>query len=319
MKEVFTMKAAVVNTFDQKPQYQDFPAPTPNTNQELIQVLATSVSHRVQAQADGSHYTSAGKLPLIPGLDGVGRLADGSLAYFVTSDPVYGALAEQTITDRRRIIPLAANTDAVKVAASMNPAMSSWMALKDRFNGDLTGKKVLILGATGHSGNLAIQISRYLGATMISAVGRNQQKLAQLPADQKISLLANDAEFTAAIAATADADIVLDYLWGDAARRTMLALLPARKGHQPLTWIEIGSMAGAELSLPAAALRAVDFTLIGSGQGSIAPQTYLRELPELARLISQGQFNTASTTLPLAQVTANWTNADDKRLVFTNN
>ncbi|WP_367296743.1 hypothetical protein [Loigolactobacillus coryniformis] len=65
--------------------------------------------------------------------------------------------------------------------------------------------------------------------------------------------------------------------------------------------------------------RAVDFTLIGSGQGSIAPQTYLRELPELARLISQGQFNTASTTLPLAQVTANWTNADDKRLVFTNN
>ncbi|MFD0897967.1 quinone oxidoreductase family protein [Loigolactobacillus binensis] len=313
------MKAAVVTTFDQKPQYQDFPAPTPKTNQELIHVLAASVNHRVQAQADGSHYTSDGQLPLIPGLDGVGRLADGRLAYFVTSDPVYGALAEQTVTDRRRIIPLAADTDAAKVAASMNPAMSSWMALKDRFNGDLAGKKVLILGATGHAGSLAIQISRYLGATTVIAVGRNQQKLAQLPADQKVSLLANDDDFTTAIAANADADIVLDYLWGEAARRTMLALLPARKGHQLLTWIEIGSMAGAALSLPAAALRAVDFTLIGSGQGSIAPQTFLRELPELARLLSQGQFNTASTTLPLAQVTANWTSADDKRLVFTMN
>lgn len=311
------MKAAVVNDFKKGPQFQSFQAPQPTGKEKLIQVLAASVNHRVLSQADGTHYTSDGKLPLIPGLDGVGKLADGSLAYFVTSNPVYGSLAQQTVVDQRRIIPLPADIDVNKVAASMNPAMSSWMAFKDRLGTDINGKNVLILGATGNSGSLAVEISHYLGAKSVVAVGRNKKKLATLNVEKEISLLDDPADVKQAVQSVADVDIVLDYLWGDAAKQVMLAMLPAKSSHsQSLTWIEIGSMAGAEMSLPSAALRSVNLNLIGSGQGSIDPQVYLSQLPELAHLISTGKFNVAVDAQPLSQVTTKWNSKTEQRLVF---
>lgn len=311
------MKAAVVNSFKQVPQFQDFKTPQPTENQVLVKVLASSVNHCVQSQADGSHYTSDGKLPLIPGLDGVGELADGHLVYFVTSDPVYGALAEYTVVDRRRIIPLPAGVDVNKVAASMNPAMSSWMAFQDRLGGAISDKKVLVLGATGNSGSLAVEISHYLGAKQVVAVGRNRTKLAGLGAEQTISLLDDKNELQPAIRSVADVDIVLDYLWGDAAKKVMMTLLPAKTDHsQSLTWVEIGSMAGAELTLPSAALRSVNLKLVGSGQGSISPQVYLRELPKLAQLISQGNFNVAVDAVSLTKVPSRWNQESEQRLVF---
>ncbi|BAP85794.1 hypothetical protein LOOC260_112560 [Paucilactobacillus hokkaidonensis JCM 18461] len=311
------MKAAVVNNFEQVPQYQSFEKPQPQTKEQLIQVRAASVNHRVQSQADGTHYTSDGKLPFIPGLDGVGQLADGRLAYFVTSNPIYGSLAEQTVVDHRRIIPLPSDIDVNSVAASMNPAMSSWMALKSRLGTDINSKKIMILGATGNSGSLAVEISHYLGAKSVVAIGRNRDKLAKLTAEKTISLLDEPAKLKQEIKEVADVDVVLDYLWGDAAKQVMLALLPARSNHsQSLTWIEIGSMAGADLVLPSAALRSINLNLIGSGQGSIDPKLFLTELPALAQLISQGKFNVDVEAVPLDQVTSKWNLKTDRRLVF---
>lgn len=311
------MKAAVVNSFNQVPQFKDFETPQVTEKSVLIKVLASSVNHRVQSQANGSHYTSDGNLPLIPGLDGVGQLKDGKLVYFVTSDPVYGALAEYTVVDRRRVIPLSAGVDVNEVAASMNPAMSSWMAIQDRLAGNISGKKVLVLGATGNSGRLAVEISHYLGAKSVVAVGRNRAKLASLGAEKTISLLDDEKELSQAIKSVADVDIVLDYLWGDAAKKVLTTLLPARADHsQEITWIEIGSMAGVEMALPSAALRSVNLKMIGSGQGSISPKIYLSELPKLAQLISQGNFNVAVGAFPLAEVASKWNQKSDQRLVF---
>lgn len=311
------MKAAVVTDFNQAPQFQSMPEPQPKNNEQTIKVLAASVNHRVQAQANGTHYTSVNKLPFIPGLDGVGQLVDGAMAYFVTSNPIYGSLAQKTVVDQHRIIPLPAEIDVNKVAASMNPAMASWMALKDRFSSDISGKNILILGATGNSGRLAVQISHYLGAKNVIAVGRNKEKLASLAATKKISLLDDPMTLKQELQEVADADIVLDYLWGAVTKQVMLALLPARIDHsQALTWIEIGSMAGAEMTLPSAALRAINLNLIGSGQGSISPKVHASELPKLAKLISEGRFNVAVETMPLKQVTDQWNKDTAQRLVF---
>ncbi|WP_252902467.1 quinone oxidoreductase family protein [Paucilactobacillus hokkaidonensis] len=244
-------------------------------------------------------------------------MADGRLAYFVTSNPIYGSLAEQTVVDHRRIIPLPSDIDVNSVAASMNPAMSSWMALKSRLGTDINSKKIMILGATGNSGSLAVEISHYLGAKSVVAIGRNRDKLAKLTAEKTISLLDEPAKLKQEIKEVADVDVVLDYLWGDAAKQVMLALLPARSNHsQSLTWIEIGSMAGADLVLPSAALRSINLNLIGSGQGSIDPKLFLTELPALAQLISQGKFNVDVEAVPLDQVTSKWNLKTDRRLVF---
>src|SRR5580700_8350039 len=96
------MKAAVVSSFGTAPRYEDFPSPPPGgAGEVVVDVLAAGLHPRVRSQADGSHYTSTGELPLVPGIDGVGRDPDGRLRYFVLPDTTTGAMAEQTLVDTR--------------------------------------------------------------------------------------------------------------------------------------------------------------------------------------------------------------------------
>lgn len=314
------MKAAVVNDFKEAPKVSVIETPKPAAKEQTVHVLAAAVYPRVRSQANGTHYTSTGELPFVPGLDGVWQTETGQTGYFIASNAKYGALAEKTVIDHHRFIPLGNDIDAARVAAGMNPAMSAWMSIKVRV-GDLTGKKVMILGATGAAGQMAVQISRYLGASEVIGVGRNQTKLAalsELGATQTISLRDDQESLRVAFTAAADVDVVLDYLWGTAASTAMKVMLPARQNHsQQLLWIEIGSMSGADMVLPSAALRSVNLNLVGSGQGSINARQYLAELPELAQLISAGQFKIASTTMPLTELNeTNW-NDVTKRVVYT--
>src|SRR5579875_2635217 len=127
------MYAAVVSTFDSPPAYREFPVPAPREAHEaLADVLAAGLHPRVRSQANGSHYTSSGDLPLVPGVDGVARTPDGATRYFLLEDTTMGAMADQTVVDLRRSIVLPDGSDPVAIAAAMNPAMSSWVALRRR-------------------------------------------------------------------------------------------------------------------------------------------------------------------------------------------
>jgi hypothetical protein len=106
----------------------------------------------------------------VPGIDGVGRGTDGLLRYFILPDTRVGAMAEQTVIDTRRSIILPSGSDPIAVAAAMNPAMSAWVALRQRVQFQ-PGHNVLIFGATGNAGQLAVQIARLLGADQIIAAG----------------------------------------------------------------------------------------------------------------------------------------------------
>src|ERR1700722_9856552 len=249
------MHAAVVTTFGAAPRYQEFPVPVPAGGEMLVDVLASGLHPRVRSQADGSHYTSTDELPLVPGIDGVGRGPDGLLRYFVLPDTTMGAMAEQTVIDVRRSLVLPGTVDPVAVAAAMNPAMSSWVALRQRVPFQ-SGQDVLVLGATGNAGQMAVQIARLLGANRVIAAGRHPDRLAALPALGATAtvLLDGPADATPATPdgtagrlgpATADVDVVLDYLWGEPAAAAMIAVLASRPDRsKPLTWIQIGSVAG---------------------------------------------------------------------------
>ena len=174
------MQAAVVRHFDHPPRYEEFAQPIPSDeHEEVIDVLASGLHPRVRSQANGSHYTSTDQLPLIPGIDGIGRRSDGSLVYSILPDTVYGSMAEHTVIDVRRSIPLPSAADPILLAAAMNPGMSSWIALNQRVT-FTPGQSVLILGATGSAGQLAIQIAKLLGASAVFAAGRGADKLAAL-------------------------------------------------------------------------------------------------------------------------------------------
>src|SRR3984957_2036001 len=125
------MNAAVVTSFDEPPHYQEFDVPQPTTDDEvLVDVLAVGLHPRVRTGAAGAHYTSTGKLPMIPGVDGVGKRDDGKTIYFVADDQALGTMADKAVVDLRRAVELPDDVNVLKVAAALNPAMSAWVALR---------------------------------------------------------------------------------------------------------------------------------------------------------------------------------------------
>ena len=306
------MKAAVVSTFDASPRYQEFPAPVPDGDHDMVvDVLAAGLHPRVRSQAAGSHYTSTGDLPLVPGIDGVGRGPDGLLRYFLLPDTTLGSMAEQTLIDTRRSVVLPEDSDPVAVAAVMNPAMSSWIALRQR-TGFQAGQDVLVLGATGSAGQMAVQIAKLFGANQVIAAGRSARRLAALPAlgaTATVQLGGDDAGGGLGQAA-ADVDVVIDYLWGAPTAAAMTAVVTGRADRgKPLTWIEIGSVAGPAAAVPSAALRAARLQIVGSGQGSVSTREILAELPGLAQAITGGTFNVDARPVPLADAEQAWADA----------
>ena len=231
------MKAAVVSSFDTAPRYEEFPAPTAAGDHEMvIDVIAAGLHPRVRSQADGSHYTSTDELPLVPGINGVGRGVDGLVRYFILPDTTMGAMAEQTVIDTRRSIVLPEDSDTVAVAAAMNPAMSSWVALRQRVQFQ-AGQNVLVLGATGNAGRMAVQVAKLVGADQIIAAGRSAGRLAGLPAlgATDTVLLEGDANAVAQRLgqAAADVDVVIDYLWGQPTAAAMVAVGPGGRHRGP--------------------------------------------------------------------------------------
>jgi len=315
------MHAAVVRSFDRPPRYEDFGAPQPS-GEIVVDMLAAALHPRVRSGASGSHYTSTEALPLVPGIDGVGRTQNGELLYFVAADGAFGTMAERTVIDRRRAVELPESAEVAAIAAAMNPGMSSWLALRKRISFE-AGQKVLVLGATGSAGQLAVQIAKLLGAGHVAAAGRDAERLeglASLGADELVSLTGEPERVASALAAAgADADVVIDYLWGAVSEQAIPAIVKARaERSKPLRWIEIGSMAGATLALPSAALRAANLQLLGSGQGSLTTAGIVAELPALAERITSGALRVDPLPTPLRDVEAAWSapTVSGQRIVF---
>ncbi len=222
------MNAAVVYSFDTPPRYTTFADPVAAEQEVVVNVSAAGLHPVVKSQANGSHYASPQALPFIPGVDGTGRLEDGTRVYFGISRLPFGSFAERCVTGRSMCLPIPDGLDDATAAAMVNPGMSSWAALPMRAQ-FVTGDSVLILGATGVAGQLAVQIAKRLGARRVVAAGRNPQVLENLQpwADAVISL---DLEREALISsfrrewANDSIDIVLDYLWGAPAERVLEAI-----------------------------------------------------------------------------------------------
>jgi NADPH:quinone reductase-like Zn-dependent oxidoreductase len=305
------MLAAVVTSFDQPPHYLEFDVPTPGgDDQELVDVLAVGLHPRVRTDASGRHYTSTGRLPMIPGIDGVGRMGDGTRVYFVADDDFPGSMAEKAVIDVRRMVRLPAGVDIERIAAAMNPAMSSWVALRRRVPIE-TGQRVLVLGATGNAGTMAVQVAKRLGAGHVVGAGRDPvrlEALTRLGADHVVQLTEDRDITTKGLAqAAAEVDIVIDYLWGAPAQEAMMALLSARSDRsRALNWIQIGAVAGPTLDLPSVALRSANLRIQGIGQGAVSTQGYLAELPSLIDEIGSGALTIATRIAPLRDVEAVW-------------
>ena len=318
------MHAAVVHAFDAPPRYTTFADPVAAEGELPVTVTAAGLHPIVKALAKGSHYGSTGELPFIPGVDGVGRLENGSRVLFGISRAPYGTFAERALAANWMCIPLPEGLEDATAAAIANPAMSSWVALTERAK-FVAGESVLILGATGVAGRLAVQIAKRLGARRVIAAGRNPQALealTELGADAVISLDEKHDPLVAAFRgeyAGAGVDVVLDYLWGHPAECVLEAISQKglRKAALRVRFVQIGESAGAAISMKAASLRSSGLELLGSGFGSASLSQIRAAVEELFNAAATKPFQFKVRMAPLSEVEALWNSSEQgTRLVF---
>jgi NADPH2:quinone reductase len=315
------MNAAVVNVLGQPPKYQSFTDPTPEEDELLVQVRACGLHPIVKSRASGTHYSSDGVVPVIPGVDGVGTLEDGSRVYFAFSRSPFGSMAERTVVRPSMTVPLPDGLGDAQAAAIANPGMSAWVSIKERAKLQ-PGQTVLIMGATGVAGQLAIQVARHFGAQRVIAVGRNVEVIAAADVDGLIALGQSEDAVRDAFAeeVAKGIDVVIDYLWG---RPTEILLGALAKGFRASATratrlVEVGESAGKTISLPGGVLRSVDLTLLGSGFGSARLDVIFAAVPALFSLAASGGLKIVVQPVPLAQVETQWNRAEKgRRIVFT--
>jgi NADPH:quinone reductase-like Zn-dependent oxidoreductase len=315
------MQAAVVNVLGEAPKYQSFPDPVAGEGEVPIQMRAAGLHPLVKSRASGAHYSSDKEVPAVPGVDGVGTLEDGSRVYFGLVRKPWGTMAERAVAPRSVCLPLPDGLDDVTAAAIANPGMSSWIALKERA-GLVAGETVLVMGATGVAGQLALKTARQLGARRVIAVGRNVAAIAAEDADAIIALVQPEEAIRDAFAAEAASgiDVVVDYLWG---RPTELLLEALATGFRASSThrtrlVEVGTNAGLTITLPGAILRSVDLTLMGSGFGAAPLDRILAGISSLFSLAAAGKLRIDAEPVPLSDVEAAWNRVEKgRRIVFT--
>jgi NADPH:quinone reductase-like Zn-dependent oxidoreductase len=322
------MKAAVICQKGELPQYVDFPEPAAQNNDEvLVNVKAVAIKHFDKGRAAGNHYSSdaqAGGGRVIGG-DGVCLLEDGTRVYGMG---VSGMLAEKATIDKDRIVKVPKDLDDATAAALPNAVIGAAMGL--RFRADIQpGDVVLINGATGFTGRIAVQIAKHYGAKKVIAAGRNQQSLNDLltlGADEIISVAQHDEQFKAQLKAThanTPIDVIIDYLWGHTAEMILACVKGDGSFTNKIRFVSVGSVTGDLIQLSAANLRSVNLQLTGSGLGAWSKQQVARLftdiLPEMFQLAAEGKLKAGTITVKLEDIADLWNLdvPDGQRLVVT--
>jgi NADPH:quinone reductase-like Zn-dependent oxidoreductase len=203
----------------------------------------------------------------------------------------------------------------VTAAALPNAVIGAAMGLQFK-TGIQPGDVVLINGATGFTGRIAVQIAKHYGAKKVIATGRNQQSLNDLlltGADEIISVAQDDEQFTAQLTqihTTTPIDIIIDYLWGHTAELILSCIKGNGSFTNKIRYVSVGSMTGDIIQLSAANLRSVDLQLTGSGLGawskSQVNMLFSTILPQMFQLAATGKLIADTIPVKLEHIDKLW-------------
>lgn len=315
------MNAAVLHALGKTPRYEQFPDPAAGEGEVIVDVAAASLKPIDRQLALGSHYASPKNLPFVCGTDGVGRLEDGQRVFFGGARPPYGTMAERVVVPKAYVFPVPDGVNDETAAALPNPGVSAWLSLSFRANLK-PGENVLILGATGVAGKLAIAMAKLLGAGRVIAAGRNQEALSTLHrfgADATVPLGTPAADLSQQFvraAGPSGIQVVIDYVWGQPAEALLAAL--ARREFavvkSEIRFVQVGEGAGPVISLPAAVLRSTAVTILGTA--GIPPRDVLvKALQEVMAHAAGGRLQVDTERVPLADIESAWGRAQSGRRI----
>lgn len=313
------MKAAVLHELGKPPRYEDFAEPVAGQGEAIVRVLAASLKPIDKQLAAGSHYASPRELPVVCGADGVGELADGMRVFFGGPRRPYGAMAERTVVPAGFCFPVPKEMDDATASALPNPGVSALLSLNSRAK-VAKGETVLILGATGITGTIAVQIAKLLGAGRVIGAGRNPEaleKLRGLGADATIQLNQPEEDLKKQFASEAGEtgfNVIIDYVWG----RPTEVLLAAITRHEfaavnpEVRLLQVGESAGPNISLPASVLRSTALTILGTA-GMPAREVLVAAMQQVLAWGAAGTLRIETEKVPLADIEQAWQRTERSR------
>ena len=321
------MKAAIITAAGRSPIFGEFSEPTATPGAELITVSASALSQFSKSRSSGTHYSSEGMFPTVAGADGVGRTEDGRRVYFVLPEAPYGTLAEKSLVRAKQCVELPDSLDDVTAAAIANPGMSGWAALVERA-ALKPGETVLVNGATGSAGRLAVQLAKYLGAGKVIATGRNEGELEELLSlgadavipfalDTRNPLGAKRYQQALQEIFSGGINVVVDYLWGESAKTVIVAIAKAVEDATPVRFVHVGGASGEEeIALPGAALRSSAIQLMGSGVKSVPFPKLLGSIKSVFEAVGPARLQIATQTMDLSEIEEAWKAPSKPRIVI---
>lgn len=210
------MRAAILTAPGTDPELQTFDDPTTDDGQAVIEVAAAGVNPVDLAIASGA--MGEPPTPSVVGQEGIGRLPDGRRVYFNPSVTPFGSWAERTLVDPGTTFDVPDGL-ADELAVTMGIAgLAAWLSLEHHARVQ-PGERVLVLGATGVVGKIAVQAAKVLQAGHVVAAGRNPDALEQardLGADDLVQLGGDDDAKALREACDDGYDVVIDPVYGKA-------------------------------------------------------------------------------------------------------
>jgi NADPH2:quinone reductase len=303
------VRALTLTEHGMPPRLVDLPTPDPGEGTVLVDVTAAPLTPLDVLVASGTSYFGAPALPYVPGVQGVGRLVDDPdrRVWFTTSAGIEagdGSMAERAVVAADRLLTLRHDVPDHLVAALGLSAVAADGALR---RGRMApGDRVLVLGAGGVVGQVAVALAAARGAESVTALSRGPESVAR--AQGLGATVAIDAESvepeklteTLREAVPDGVTLVVDPVWGGPAAAALAALAPGGR------LVNLGDAAGSTLPLASALVRSRSVEILGYTNLALSWSDQVSALDDVLGIAESGQLDVATRVVDPAGLPAAW-------------
>lgn len=297
------MRAAVQHELGSAPEPGEFREPPADVAGTLVEVAAAGLNPVDLFIATGKMLRVRPVPPCVGGLEGVGRRRDdGARVYFGETVQPFGSFAERALADPAQTFAVPDGVDDATALCLGIAGMAGWIALEWRARLQ-PGEGVLILGASGNVGRIAVQAAKLLGAGRVIAAARNETALAELTergADATVAITADGFADALRDAAPDGIDLILDPVWGATAMAALSAASPGAR------LIQVGNASGLEAELPVPALRDKHVSIVGYTNFRVPAAVKGDAFQRMCRHAAAGELWVEHETIPLGEIESAW-------------
>ncbi len=297
------MRAAILRHYGHTPEIGDFHEPTAADSQVIVNVLAGGLNPVDLSRSSGRFYAGVPPIPSVVGSEGVGRLPDGSRVYFDSSVEPHGSFAERTLIERANAIELPGEVDDALAVSLGIAGVAGWLALESRAR-VRPGETVVVLGASGVVGQVAVQAARLLGASRVVAVARSAeglQRAKEMGADATVRLGAvEDLAGALRDACNGGADVIVDPLWGEPLAAALEAANPGARV------VQLGQSASPAATISSSIVRGRMLSILGYSSYSVPNEVKREAYKRMLRYAAAGELTVGIKSVSLEDVPAAW-------------